>query len=84
MSHTVVRSAGKKVEDMFARSMAWYYLKQFGLNRPKVVIVRARNTSTKVDVKKMVEERSTAKRVKVIPHSSRRLNVAQKPKIFKM
>ena len=31
------RLAGPKVEDMFARSMAWQYLKQFGVKRPKVV-----------------------------------------------
>ena len=72
----IARPAGKKVEDMLARSMAWHYLKQFKLERPKVSIVRAADSATKIDVQKMGEQRSISRRPKVILKSSRQLNVA--------
>ena len=75
--------ADKKIEDMFARSMAWHYLKQSGIERPKVTIMGATDPAAKIDVEKMKEQRSTLKRPTIAPKSSRRLNVAQEPKIFK-
>ena len=78
-----MRPAGNKIEDMLARSMAWHYLKQSGIKRPKVAIIRAADPATQIDVQKMGEQRSTFKRPTVAPKSSRRLNVAQEPKIFK-
>ena len=80
----IARPAGKKVEDMLARSMAWHYLKQFGLERPKVSNTRAADSAAKIDVQKMREQRSNSKRLTGIPQSSRQLNVAQELKIFKM
>ena len=79
-----MRPAGKKVEDMLARSLAWQFLKQAGLERPRVTIFRAKDATSKIDVMKMGEERSTLKKPTGILQSSRLLNVAKEPKIFKM
>ena len=45
MTHKFGRLASPKVEDMFARSMAWMYLKKFGLKRPKVINIKANSSS---------------------------------------
>ena len=69
---------------MLARCMAWHYLKGFGLERPRVANLRGKDSTAKIDVQKMGKERSISKRPTAIPISSRLLNVAQEPKIFKM
>ena len=84
ISHRIARPAGKKVEDMLARCLAWHYLKGFGLERPRVTTLRGKDSTAKIDVQKMGKERSIPKRQAAIPQSSRLLNVAQEPKIFKM
>ena len=37
---------------MLARSLAWQFLKQSGLKRPKVVIIKATCATTKLDIQK--------------------------------
>ena len=40
------------VESMLARSLAWQFLKQCGLKRPKVVIIKATYATAKLDIQK--------------------------------
>ena len=40
------------VESMLARSLAWQFLKTFGKERPRVVIVRATCATAKIDIQK--------------------------------
>ena len=48
---------------MLARSLAWQFLKQFGLERPRVVVVRTKHTTAKIDIQKY--KRSSREKPKI-------------------
>ena len=66
------------VESMLARSLAWQYLKQFGVKRPRVVIIGAKCATAKVDIQKY---RRSTRRDQKVPKSYCSVSYRKKPSL---
>ena len=62
---------------MLARSLAWQFLKQFGLKRPRVTIIAGECPATQIDIK----YRRPRQRINKVARGYRSLSYRKKPSL---
>ena len=61
----------RRVEDMFARAMAWQFLKKYGVSRPKVIILRKNTPTATIDIQEFLKKRKSLTKYHSLPQSQR-------------
>ena len=57
----------RRVEDMFARAMAWQFLKKYGVSRPKVIILRKNTPTATIDIQEFLKKRKSLTKYHSLP-----------------